>query len=151
MGRGLRFPIVTLLINYILSLVTGEDRFHSQRTKPRPVFCHPAAPAGIPCRWANSCEQSPGHQETSPAGTFLRVCARRTTSVSLLGGESSYSAQFQPQWSWGRTRRQSENRKWAALLFSVSSSAHQISISPFHNGSWQARLEPKEAPHGGSW
>lgn len=81
MGQGLRFPIVTLLINYILSLVTGAHRFHSQRTKPGSVFCHPVAPAGIPCRWASSCEGSLGHQETSPAGTFLRVCARDTTSV----------------------------------------------------------------------
>lgn len=151
MGQGLRFPIVTLLINYILSLVTAADRFHSQRTKPGSVFCHPVAPAGIPCRWASSCEGSLGHQETSPAGTFLRVCARDTTSVSLLRGESSCSAQSQPRWSWGRTRRQSESRKRAALLFSVSSSAHQIYISPFHKGSWQAGLELKEAPHCSRW
>ena len=97
MGQRLRFPIVTLLINYILSLVTGADRFHSQRTKPGSVLCHPAAPAGIPYHWASSCEGSLGHQEISPAGTFLRVCARDTTSVSLLRGDSSCSAQSQPQ------------------------------------------------------
>lgn len=151
MGQRLRFPIVTLLINYILSLVTGADRFHSQRTKPGSVLCHPAAPAGIPYHWASSCEGSLGHQEISPAGTFLRVCARDTTSVSLLRGDSSCSAQSQPQWSRGRTRRQGESRKQAALLFSVSSSAHQIYISPFHKGSWQAGLELKEAPHCGRW
>lgn len=75
------------MMNYILSRASGTDRSHSQGTKPGPVLRH-LAPAGIPCRQAGSCEGSLGHQETFPAGTFARVCARETTSVSHRWGES---------------------------------------------------------------
>jgi hypothetical protein len=72
-------------MNHIPGLVSGIGRFGSPGSKP---VLHHLAPAGIPCCGVGSCEGSVGHQEAFPAGTFLRICARETTSVSQLSGEN---------------------------------------------------------------
>lgn len=98
-----------------------------------------------PSSLASSCEASLGHQESFPAGTFVRACAR-LQHLCQLRGKPSCSAPAQPQWPQEWASRQNESRGQAALLFSVSAAAHQISTSLFQKGSWQAGLEPKEAP-----